>query len=132
MVIQCFLFFLLPHFLFQCYRFRCSIFPYSMLTVYLSYKCILYNSSFFETLTWNFIGEIEPIGFGVTFDGTNPTLSITSISMNGVNVCGGSTTPTTTAATTTTTTARSINKHCYFKSLSSKSEFYDHIFFQHL
>jgi len=62
---------------------------------------------FYEKRVQKTLVKLTLAGFGVNFDGTNPTLSITSISMNGVNVCGGSS-PTTTATTTTavTTTAK--------------------------
>jgi hypothetical protein len=55
------------------------------------------NSLAFELFIINLVDETELAGFGVTLDGKNPTLSITSISMNGVNVCGGSSPATTTA-----------------------------------
>ncbi len=55
------------------------------------------NSLAFELFIINLVDETELAGFGVYIDGKNPTLSITSISMNGVNVCGGSSPATTTA-----------------------------------
>jgi len=57
---------------------------------------------FYEKRVQKTLVKLTLAGFGVNFDGTNPTLSITSISMNGVNVCGGSSPPTTTTAVTTT------------------------------